>query len=129
MRLRLALTGDLAKKALERLHVVVLECPHVRPTETHTKPDGRVIQLVRDDQTALANKSRNDGRVRGETHGADQRVFHPQEPCNKRLGLFVKIKCPALQPRTASGDTIPLDARFYSVRARPTSLGETEIIV
>lgn len=129
MRLRLALADDLAQQLLKRLHVVVLEHAHVRSAQPDPVPNRGVVELVRDDEAALADETRDDVRVCRETHGANERILHTEEPGDERLRLLVQIKGPAFETGAASGNAIPPDARLHRISARAVALRETEIVV
>jgi hypothetical protein len=125
----LALGDDLAQELLERLHVVVLEHADARAREPDADTDRGVVELVGDDEAALADERRDDGRVGREAHGHDGRVLLADEIGDERLGLLVEVECAALQPGSARADAIPLDALLDDVGAAAASLSETKVVV
>jgi hypothetical protein len=129
VRLRLALGDDFAEELLERAHVVVLVHAHARAREAHADADARVVELVRDDQAALADERRNDRRVRREAHAEDRRVFVADEAGHERLGLLVQVERAALETRAAGGNAVPLQALLNDVRTSAARLGKTQVVV
>ena len=53
MGLGLALTNDSLEQRLERLHVIMLENPHISPAQPCTKTNRDVIALVGDEKAAF----------------------------------------------------------------------------
>src|ERR1700679_387625 len=56
VRLWLALTDDLPEQRLERFYIVVLEHPYICTTQSRTKPNRRMIQLVGDEEATLGDE-------------------------------------------------------------------------
>lgn len=129
MRLRLALADDLSQQCLERLHVIVLEHPDICTTQTNAESNRRVVQLVRNDQTTLADQRRDDRRVRRKAHRTDQRVLLADEPRDKCLRLRVQVQAAALEARPARGDAVLHYGRLHRVRTGTPRLREPEVIV
>jgi hypothetical protein len=67
----LALGDSLAKNTLQVADVVVLEHFDDSAGKSGAKADGRVVELVRDDEAALSDESREGRGVGTETHGED----------------------------------------------------------
>lgn len=77
--LRLSLADNLSQKILQARHIIMLEHADVRPAQPHPKPNRRVVQLIRNDQTPLVHQRGDERRVGREAHRADQRIFHAEK--------------------------------------------------
>ena len=79
MRLWLALTDDLSEQRLERCYIVVLETPYIRTTQSRTKTNRRMIQLVGDEEATLGDECGNDRRVGCKTHRRNESILMANE--------------------------------------------------
>jgi len=125
MCLGLALADTFTQQGLQVLHIVVLEHPDVGATEPGTETNGGMVELVGDDEAALANESGNDGRVCGETHGADEGILSADEHGDQGLGNDMKITRTASEPGSTGRNAVALDGLLYGVGATATGLGKT----
>jgi hypothetical protein len=106
VRLGLTLADDLPQQILERLHVVVLERPDARPAQPNTEPDRRMVELVRNDQAALSDQGRNDGRIRCETHGRNDSVFLTDELGNEALSGLVEVQGTGFETSSTTRESV-----------------------
>jgi hypothetical protein len=67
VRLGLSLRDYFPQQIFQADHIIVLEHPHAGPAQAHTEAYARVVQLVGDDQAALADQCRDVGRIGGES--------------------------------------------------------------
>lgn len=129
MALGLALADDLAQQVLQILHIIMLEHPNLCPAEPDTHTDGRMVELVRDDQAPFTHKRRNHRGITRKTHRSDQRVLRADEPRNKPLRLDMHLQRPSFIPAPQTAQAKLLDSRLDRVGAPTTGLCEPEVVV
>lgn len=129
MRSRLSLTHALAQKRLEVHHVVMLVLPNHTPTQPRSKPNTRMVQLVRNDETPLAHERRERRRIRREPHPDNHRVLGPDKIGDEPLGLDVQVVRPNVRAAARARDAKELDHRFGLVGAGSSGLGEAKVVV
>lgn len=107
----------------------MLETSDARARESNTESDGRVVELVGNDETSSVDQSRDGGRVGSESHGHDHGILGSQEARDKLLRLKMQIQRPSFQPGSTSTDPVLLDRRLYRIGTPSRSLSEPEIVV
>jgi hypothetical protein len=85
VRLWLALADGLPEQRLESFNIVVLEHPYIRAAQSYTKTNGRMIQLVGDDEATLGDECGNDRGVGRKTHRRNESVLLAKETGNQRF--------------------------------------------
>ena len=129
MGARLALGDGFAQEALEIVDVVVLEHFDHGAGEAGAEPDGGVVQLVGDDQTAFADEGGEGGGVGLEAHGEDHGGFFAYEACDEVFDLDVQIRGAGVGARAGHGDAVFLDGFFHGVGAGTFGLGKAKVVV
>jgi hypothetical protein len=126
---RLSLGDDLPEERLKVDHVVVFELPDGRAREPNAEPDRRVVELVRDDEAALADERGHCRRVGRKAHRNDYRIILAEEPGDELLRLYVQVERTSIESGTRGRDTVPANGFFDSVGASSRRRGETKIVV
>jgi hypothetical protein len=125
----LALRDGFAQRALEIAHVVVLEHGDHGSRKTGTESNRRVVQLIRDQETALADDCGESGGVCDETHREDHRSWLPDELSDQVLNLDCELRCAGVGAGAGHCDTVLPDGGLSCISARSLRLGETKVVV
>lgn len=129
MRLWLALTDDLPEQRLESFYIIVLEHPYIRTTQSCTKTNRRMIQLVRDEEATFGDECGNDRGVGRKTHRRDESVLLANETGNQRFCGHVQFRRTTFESGATRGDAVATKA-FLSCVCTPTLSGsKSEIVV
>jgi hypothetical protein len=129
VRLWLALTDDLPEQRLERFYIVVLEHPYIRTTQSRTKTNRRMIQLVGDEEATLGDECGDDRGVGRKTHRRNEGVFMTNETGNQRFSGHVQLRRTTFETGTTCGDAIATKT-FHSCICTPALSGsKSEIVV
>lgn len=126
---RLALGDGIPELPLQIAHIVVLERLDDSTRDTGTDTDGGVVELVRKDQAALGDESRERAGIGHETHGEYHSSWFADELGHFVLNSNSKIARSSISPRTARTETVLANAFFHSIGAGTLGLGETEVVV
>nr|POF14080.1 hypothetical protein CFP56_03104 [Quercus suber] len=126
---RLALTDAFAQHAFQVGHVVVLEHVDHRIRQPRAIPDGRMVELVADHQTALPHQRGKDRRVGHEAHAVDGGGFFTDELGDLLLHIDMQLAGADISSARAEGDTILADAQFRSIGAFTLGLREPEVVI
>ena len=125
----LALGDGFAQRALEIAHIVVLEHGDHGSRKTGTESDRRVVQLIRDQQTALADDCGESGGVCDETHREDHGSWLPDELGDQVLNLDCELRCARVGAGAGHCDPVLPDGGLGCIGARPLGLGEAKVVV
>lgn len=129
MRLWLALADDLPEQRFERFYIIVLEHPYIRTTQSRTKTNRRMIQLVGDEEATLGNECGNDRGVGRKTHRRNEGVILANETGNQRFCGHVQLRRTTFETGATCGDAVATKA-FLSCVCTPTLSGsKSEIVV
>lgn len=88
-----------------------------------------MVELVRNDQTTLSNKGRDECGIGGEAHGADKSIFRADKFGDKSLPNGVQVAGAAGEPGATGRDAVSLNRFFDGIGTPAAGLSEAEVVV